>query len=57
LVGELLVGSWLGAQFMWPNPGGRAKASGAVKIEPESQREHFDYSNRSEKVSIEEDEY
>jgi hypothetical protein len=25
-----------------------------VKIEPESQREHFDYSNRSEKVSIEE---
>jgi hypothetical protein len=41
----------------WPNPGGWAKASGAVKIEPESQREHFDYSNRSEKVSIEEDEY
>src|SRR5690349_3150158 len=28
-----------------------------VKIEPESQREHFDYSNRSEKVSIEEDEF
>jgi hypothetical protein len=41
----------------WPNPGGWAKASGAVKIEPESQREHFDYSNRSEKVSIEEGEY
>ena len=57
LVSELLVGSWFGAQFMLANPGGWAKASGAVKIEPESQREHFDYNNRSEKVSIEEDEY
>jgi hypothetical protein len=54
LVSELLVGSWLVPSLCWPNPGGWAKASGAVKIEPESQREHFDYNNRSEKVSIEE---
>jgi len=56
-----LANCWLGLGLVpslcWPNPGGWAKASGAVKIEPESQREHFDYSNRSERVSIEEDVY